>query len=126
VNRVTRPRLGFPSFDAAQYTLAGIERMPMLTKGQMVGEEGQKVSHRPNTSRRWPPHHQIHRPHDPYAENLRENQLRGIFERPTADRGVIHRHPRSPMRASAWRSLRPTILCVSLCVYWHRSTEGRQ
>jgi transposase-like protein len=39
-NRVTRPRLGFKSFAAAQGTLVGIELMYMLKKGQMVVEEG--------------------------------------------------------------------------------------
>jgi putative transposase len=40
VKRVTRPMLGFKSFDAAQHTLAGIELMHMLKKGQRVAEEG--------------------------------------------------------------------------------------
>jgi putative transposase len=40
VKRVTRPMLGFKSFAAAQATLIGIELMPMLKKGQLVGEEG--------------------------------------------------------------------------------------
>jgi putative transposase len=42
VKRITRPRLGFKSFDAAQSTLSGIELMHMLRKGQWVGgaEEG--------------------------------------------------------------------------------------
>jgi hypothetical protein len=34
VKRVTRPMLGFKAFDAAQYTLAAIELMHMLRKGQ--------------------------------------------------------------------------------------------
>jgi len=38
VKRVTRPMLGFKSFEAAQATLAGIELMHMLKKGQLVGE----------------------------------------------------------------------------------------
>jgi putative transposase len=38
VKRVTRPMLGFKSFDAAQHTLAGIELMHMLKKGQLVVE----------------------------------------------------------------------------------------
>jgi putative transposase len=38
VKRVTRPMLGFKSFDAAQDTLVGIERMHMLKKRQMVVE----------------------------------------------------------------------------------------
>ena len=33
VKRITRPMLGFSSFDAAQYTLAGVELMHMLKKG---------------------------------------------------------------------------------------------
>jgi len=37
VKRVTRPMLGFKSFDAAQSTLAGIELMHMLRKGQLEG-----------------------------------------------------------------------------------------
>jgi putative transposase len=39
VKRVTRPMLGFKLFDAAQATLAGIELMHMLKKGQLVREE---------------------------------------------------------------------------------------
>jgi putative transposase len=35
VQRVTRPMLGFKSFDAAQSTLVGIELMHMLRKGQL-------------------------------------------------------------------------------------------
>jgi putative transposase len=40
VKRVTRPMLGFKAFEAAQATLAGIELMHMLKKGQLVREEG--------------------------------------------------------------------------------------
>jgi putative transposase len=40
VKRVTRPMLGFKSFWTAQRTLAGIELMHMIKKGQLVGEEG--------------------------------------------------------------------------------------
>jgi putative transposase len=39
VKRVTRPMLGFKSFDAAQCTLTGIELMHMLRKGQLEGAE---------------------------------------------------------------------------------------
>jgi putative transposase len=35
VKRVTRPMLGFKSFDAAQCTLTGVELMHMLRKGQL-------------------------------------------------------------------------------------------
>src|SRR5262247_3597721 len=38
VKRVTRPMLGFKSFDAAQDTLVGIELMHMIKKKQMVLE----------------------------------------------------------------------------------------
>ena len=38
VKRVTRPMLGFKSFDAAQGTLAGIELMHMIKKRQLVVE----------------------------------------------------------------------------------------
>jgi putative transposase len=38
VKRVTRPMLGFKSFDAAQDTLVGIELMHMIKKRQMVVE----------------------------------------------------------------------------------------
>jgi putative transposase len=38
IKRVTRPMLGFKSFDAAQATLAGIELMHMIKKRQMVVE----------------------------------------------------------------------------------------
>jgi putative transposase len=40
VKRITRPMLGFKSFDAAQNTLAGIELMHMIKKKQMVVEAG--------------------------------------------------------------------------------------
>jgi putative transposase len=40
VKRVTRPMLGFKSSEAAQYTLAGIELMHMVKKGQLGGEKG--------------------------------------------------------------------------------------
>ncbi len=39
VKRVTRPRLGCKSCDAAQSTLIGIARMPMIKKRQMDGDE---------------------------------------------------------------------------------------
>ena len=37
VKRMTRPRLGFKAFDAAQSTLTGIELIHMLRKGQLTG-----------------------------------------------------------------------------------------
>src|SRR6266404_707778 len=40
VKRVTRPMLGFKAFEAAQDTLVGIELMHMITKRQLVVEEG--------------------------------------------------------------------------------------
>ena len=40
VKRVTRPRLGFKSFAAAQGTLVGIELMHMIKKKQMLVEAG--------------------------------------------------------------------------------------
>jgi putative transposase len=40
VKRITRPMLGFKSFEAAQDTLVGIELMHMIKKRQMVDEEG--------------------------------------------------------------------------------------
>jgi transposase-like protein len=44
VKRVTRPMLGFKSFEAAQPTLTGIELMRMLRKGQLEGEEFEGLS----------------------------------------------------------------------------------
>jgi putative transposase len=49
VKRVTRPMLGFKSFDAAQSTLTGIELMHMLRKGQLAGGL-RRVSVRLNSS----------------------------------------------------------------------------
>ncbi len=37
IKRITRPMLGFKNFHSAQKTLAGIELMSMLKKGQMEG-----------------------------------------------------------------------------------------
>ena len=42
MKRVTRPMLGFKSFDAAQDTLVGIELMHMIKKRQMVVEAGEE------------------------------------------------------------------------------------
>ena len=44
VTRVTRPTLGFKSFEAAQHTIVGIELMHMLRKGQMVDGVGQGLT----------------------------------------------------------------------------------
>jgi putative transposase len=43
VKRVIRPMLGFKSFEAARYTLAGVELMHMIKKRQLVVEEGEGV-----------------------------------------------------------------------------------
>jgi putative transposase len=40
VKRITRAMLGFKSGEAVPSTLAGVELMPMLKKGQLVVEEG--------------------------------------------------------------------------------------
>ena len=40
VKRITRPMLGFKSFEAAQDTLVGIELMHMIKKKQMMSEAG--------------------------------------------------------------------------------------
>jgi putative transposase len=40
VKRVTRPMVGFQSFEAAQDTLVGLELMPMSKKRQMRMEDG--------------------------------------------------------------------------------------
>jgi transposase-like protein len=40
VKRVVRPMLGFKSMEAAQCTVAGIEVMHMIKKGQLVMQEG--------------------------------------------------------------------------------------
>jgi putative transposase len=42
VKRVARPMLGFKSFDAIQYTLAGAEPMHMLKRGQLARDEGEE------------------------------------------------------------------------------------
>ena len=44
VKRVTRPMLGFQSFESAQCTLAGVELMHMLRKGQIEGDEVEGLS----------------------------------------------------------------------------------
>jgi putative transposase len=43
VKRVTRPMLGFKSFEAAQSALAGVELMHMIKKGQLVVEERERA-----------------------------------------------------------------------------------
>jgi DDE domain len=42
VKRVTRPMLGFKSFEAAQDTLVSIELMHMIKKRQMIMEAGEE------------------------------------------------------------------------------------
>jgi transposase-like protein len=42
VKRVTRPMLGFKSFQAAQGTIAGVELMHMLKKRQRIIEAGEE------------------------------------------------------------------------------------
>jgi len=42
VKRIIRPMLGFKSVEVAQYTLAGVELMHMLKKGQQLVKEGEK------------------------------------------------------------------------------------
>jgi transposase-like protein len=44
IKRLTRPMLGFKNFHAAQRTLAGIEVMAMIKKGQMQTSAGDKPS----------------------------------------------------------------------------------
>ena len=44
IKRLTRPMLGFKNFYAAQRTLAGIEVMAMIKKGQMKTSVGNKKS----------------------------------------------------------------------------------
>jgi putative transposase len=44
VKRIVRPMLGFKSFYSARLTLAGIELMHMLKKGQMIPANGQALS----------------------------------------------------------------------------------
>jgi putative transposase len=44
IKRVTRPMLGFKSFEAAQPTITGIELMHMLRKGQLGGDEFEGLS----------------------------------------------------------------------------------
>ena len=44
IKRLTRPMLGFKNFYAAQRTLAGIEVMAMIKKGQMKIRAGNEPS----------------------------------------------------------------------------------
>ena len=44
IKRIVRPMLGFKSFVSARCTLAGIELMHMIKKGQMIIVDGQGLS----------------------------------------------------------------------------------
>ena len=44
IKRITRPMMGFKNFHAAQNTLAGIELMAMIKKGQMKTTKGDNLS----------------------------------------------------------------------------------
>jgi len=70
VKRVTRPMLGFKSFDAAQYTLTGVELMHMLRKGQLEGGSN-GAKRRPNSSTPWQRHPRPVKDLYVIAQNLR-------------------------------------------------------
>jgi transposase-like protein len=73
VKRVTRPMPGFKSLDAAQGTLAGIELMHVLEKGQPAredGAEGLPPAQPFDTLAAEPP---LYQPHHTPTENLRHN-----------------------------------------------------
>ncbi len=44
MKRITKPMLGFKSFQSAKNILAGIELMHMIRKGQMMMEGADKMS----------------------------------------------------------------------------------
>ena len=44
INRLTRPMIGFKNFHCAQRTLAGIEVVAMIKKGQMLNKAGDERS----------------------------------------------------------------------------------
>ncbi len=45
IKRITRPMLGFKSFNSARRTLSGIEAMNIISKGQVKGiKQGDSVS----------------------------------------------------------------------------------
>ena len=44
VKRITRPMLGFKAFTSAARSIAGIETMHMIKKGQLHCPEGQSLS----------------------------------------------------------------------------------
>jgi transposase-like protein len=45
IKRITKPMMGFKSFNSARRTLSGIEAMSMIRKGQVKGvEQGNSVS----------------------------------------------------------------------------------
>ena len=67
VKRVTRPMLGFKSFDAAQDTLVGIELMHMIRKRQLVWRTETRASLRPNCSTPWPPNPPTDRGNCPFT-----------------------------------------------------------
>ena len=73
VKRITRPMIGFKSFDAAQGTLAGIELMHRLKKGHWSGRTKLKASPQLNSSTPWPPNPYTNRSYETLTENLRHN-----------------------------------------------------
>ena len=75
VKRVTRLIAGFEAYDAAQNTLAGIELMPMLKKGQLVREDGAEALMPAEQFYAWPRNPQLSRPYHTLAETFRQNQL---------------------------------------------------
>ena len=74
VKRITRPLLGFKSFDAAQSTLVGIELMHMRRK-QQLEDRSSRASPRPNSSpgRIIPSRTGAAAPSAPPEQNLRQN-----------------------------------------------------
>jgi putative transposase len=77
VKRVTRPLLGFKSFEAAQGTLVGIELMQMIKKKQLMveaGDEGRTAAEQFYALAASSPHRQGLLPlHRPPEQNLRQS-----------------------------------------------------
>jgi putative transposase len=71
VKRITRPILGFKAFEAAQFTLIGIELMHMLRKGQL--EDGDECSPQQAAG-------SIHCGYDPQHEVFCPTPQKGTFQ----------------------------------------------
>ena len=91
VKRVTRPMLGFKSFEAAHAALVGIELMHMIKKEQLGEEARTQALRRPNNSPPWPHNPEPSRALSIIPQNMRPEHQEHQCCRPLGEVCVVSR-----------------------------------